>query len=56
LAKLSPRQRRAIVLYYYAGYTTKEIASMTGSSGATVAVHLHCGRRRLRELLEDGDE
>jgi len=56
LAKLSPRQRSAIVLYYYAGYTTKEIASMTGSSGATVAVHLHRGRRRLRELLEDGDE
>ena len=56
LARLSPRQRSAIVLRYYGGYTSREIAAMTGSTAATVAVHLHRGRRRLRELLgEEGE-
>jgi RNA polymerase sigma-70 factor (ECF subfamily) len=53
LARLSPRQRSAVVLHYYGGYTAREIASMTGSTGATIAVHLHRARRRLREILED---
>ncbi len=53
LARLSPRQRSAVVLHYYGGYTAREIASMTGSTGATVAVHLHRARKRLREILED---
>ena len=56
LARLSPRQRMAVVLHYYAGFTAREIADMTGSAGATVAVHLHRARRKLRELLEDADE
>jgi RNA polymerase sigma-70 factor, ECF subfamily len=53
LGRLSPRQRRAVVLHYYAGFTAREIASMTGSAGATVAVHLHRARKKLRDLLED---
>ncbi|HEV8420216.1 MAG TPA: sigma-70 family RNA polymerase sigma factor, partial [Actinomycetota bacterium] len=56
LARLSQRQRMAVVLHYYAGFTAGEIASMTGSASATVAVHLHRARRKLRELLEDDDE
>ena len=56
LGRLSPRQRSAIVLHYYGGYSTSEIASMMGSSAPTVAVHLHRARRRLRELLGDNDE
>jgi RNA polymerase sigma-70 factor (ECF subfamily) len=56
LRRLSPRQRMAVVLHYYAGFTAREIGSMTGSSGATVAVHLHRARRKLRELLEDDDD
>ena len=56
LDRLSIRQRAAIVLHYYAGYSTKEIGSLTGSTAATVAVHLHRGRKRLREILEETDD
>lgn len=56
LAQLSPRQRSAIALHYYGGYSAREIAAMTGSAAATVAVHLHRGRARLREVLEEADD
>jgi RNA polymerase sigma-70 factor (ECF subfamily) len=56
LARLSPRQRGAIVLHYYGGYSAKEVAAMTDSTAATVAVHLHRGRKRLKELLEERDD
>ena len=45
-----------MVLRFYAGYETDEIARLLGSSRATVRVHLSRGRRRLRELLEEEDE
>jgi RNA polymerase sigma-70 factor, ECF subfamily len=53
LAKLSRKQRAAVILHYYGGYTAKEIASIIGSSSATVRVHLSQGRKRLRQLLEE---
>jgi RNA polymerase sigma factor (sigma-70 family) len=53
LARLSPRQRAAIVLHYYAGYSLREIAGIVGSSSATVGVHLTRGRRKLHEVLEE---
>ena len=40
LARLSPNQRAVLVLHYYVGYPTKEIAGLLGSSAATVRVHL----------------
>jgi RNA polymerase sigma-70 factor, ECF subfamily len=55
LAKLSPKQRQALILRYYAGYPTHDVARILGSSTATVRVHLSQGRRRLRRLLEDHD-
>ena len=55
LAKLSPNQRAALILRHYAGYSTREIAQVLGSSAATVRVHLSQGRRRLRHLLEVRD-
>jgi RNA polymerase sigma-70 factor, ECF subfamily len=55
LAKLSPKQRKALILRYYAGYPTHDVARILGSSTATVRVHLSQGRRRLRRLLEDHD-
>jgi hypothetical protein len=39
LAKLSERQRAAIVLHYYAGHPLKEVAAIVGSTKATVGVH-----------------
>lgn len=53
LARLPERQRAAIVLHYYVGYSLKEIAEILGIAKPTVGVHLTRGRRRLRQLLED---
>jgi DNA-directed RNA polymerase specialized sigma24 family protein len=55
LGELSPNQRAATILYFYAGYSTKEVAEILGSSAATVRVHLSQGRRRLRALMETHD-
>jgi RNA polymerase sigma-70 factor (ECF subfamily) len=55
LPRLTPKQRVAIVLHYYAGYSLREIAQITRSTPSAVGVHLHRGRRRLRELLGDDD-
>jgi RNA polymerase sigma-70 factor (ECF subfamily) len=51
LQTLPPKQRAAIVLRYYAGYPTREVARMIGSSQPAVRMHLSAGRRRLRDLL-----
>lgn len=56
LSRLSPNQRAALVLHYYVGYATKEIAGIIGSSPATVRVHLSQGRKRLRRILEEQDD
>jgi RNA polymerase sigma factor (sigma-70 family) len=55
LPRLSPKQRAAIVLHYYTGYTLKEVAEIIGSTPSAVGVHLHRGRKRLRQLLGDDD-
>ena len=51
LAALSRRQREAVLLHYYGGYSVKEVASMLGAATPTVRVHLHRGRERLRMML-----
>lgn len=53
LRVLSPKQRGAVVLHHYAGYSVREAAAILGSTASAVKVHLHRGRRRLRELLEE---
>jgi len=55
LPRLTPKQRVAIVLHYYAGYSLNEVAKITRSTPSAVGVHLHRGRRHLRELLGDDD-
>jgi RNA polymerase sigma-70 factor (ECF subfamily) len=56
LARLSPKQRAATILHFYAGYSTNEVAEILGSSAATVRVHLSQGRKRLRAILENQDD
>jgi RNA polymerase sigma-70 factor (ECF subfamily) len=51
LRKLSPNQRAAVYLHYRADLPVREVARMMDTSVAAVKVHLHRGRRRLRELL-----
>lgn len=55
LSQLSERQRAAIILHYYAGYSLDEIAAILGTRKGTVGTHLYRGRARLMELLEVRD-
>lgn len=55
LRRLPRNQRAALVLRFYAGYGTDEIARVLGSSRATVRVHISRGRRRLRSLMEEDE-
>ena len=55
LRYLSPHQRSSVVLHHAAGYSTREVARIVGSTQAAVKVHLMRGRRRLRELLEEDE-
>ena len=56
LAKLSPKQRGAVILFHLGGYPTREVARILGSTAPAVTVHLSVGRKRLRELLEEHDD
>jgi RNA polymerase sigma-70 factor (ECF subfamily) len=55
LRRLPATQREAVVLHHLADRSVAEIAAILGTSRGAVAVHLHRGRRRLRELLEERD-
>jgi RNA polymerase sigma factor (sigma-70 family) len=55
LRRLSERQRAVTVLFYLDDRPTREIARLLGMTPATVAVHLHRARRRLRTILGDED-
>jgi RNA polymerase sigma-70 factor, ECF subfamily len=51
LRTLSPSQRAAIVMRHVLDLDVAEIAKRMGTAAPTVRVHLHRGRKRLRELL-----
>ena len=51
LRQLSPNQRAAIVLRHVLDLEISEVAHRMGTAQPTVRVHLHRGRKRLRELL-----
>jgi RNA polymerase sigma factor (sigma-70 family) len=55
LKQLSPRQRAVIILRFYAGHSTQEVADILGCTAGTVRMHVSQGRRRLRRLLETDD-
>lgn len=49
---LPERYRSAIYLYYFEGYSTKEIAKILGKTQNSVSLSLSRGRKRLRNMLE----
>jgi RNA polymerase sigma-70 factor, ECF subfamily len=51
LRRLSPNQRAAIVLRHVLDLEIAEVAHRMGTAQPTVRVHLHRGRKKLRELL-----
>ena len=52
---LPGKYREAIYLFYYEGYSAKEIAALTGRSEAAVSAHLSRGRKKLRDMLGGGE-
>lgn len=53
---LTPQQRTAIVLHYYADCPVAEISRRTGMNELVVRAHLSRGRKRLRTLLGMTDD
>jgi RNA polymerase sigma factor (sigma-70 family) len=53
IARLSDRQRAAVVLHYYADRPVKEVADLLGTTASAVSVHLFRARKNLRDLLGD---
>jgi RNA polymerase sigma-70 factor, ECF subfamily len=53
IATLGGRQHQVLALYGLAGYEIHEIAEMLEIKPQTVRVHLHAGRQRLREILDE---
>ena len=51
VARLPEKLRIPVHLYYAEGYSTEEIAGMTGVPAATVRTRLHRARERLKDLL-----
>jgi RNA polymerase sigma factor (sigma-70 family) len=57
LRRLSPEQRSAVFLHYFADMPVGEVARLAGVPTATIKVRLHRARRTLRdapEMLEAG--
>ena len=52
---LPERFRIPIVLYYYLGFSTSEIAELLHVPAATVRTRLARGRSKLKFILEEGD-
>jgi RNA polymerase sigma-70 factor (ECF subfamily) len=50
---LPPRQRTAVVLFYFEDRPVAEIAEILGCSPATARVHLHKARQRLADRLRE---
>lgn len=53
LRTLSPMQRSAIVLHYFAGYSVAETAEIVGSTRSAIGVHLFRARKKLRDGWEN---
>jgi RNA polymerase sigma factor (sigma-70 family) len=55
LGRLSPKQRGAVILRLYAGYSAEEAARTLGTSASAVGTHLQRARARLRRELGETD-
>lgn len=53
LASLSPLQRAIVLLHYYAGFNSREIAAATCLAAPSVRFHLMRARAALRKALAD---
>lgn len=51
LFRLKPKYRISLYMYYYEGYSVKELADITGDKEPTIISRLSRGRRQLKEIL-----
>lgn len=56
IERLSPRQRAAVLLVYGEDRSNEEAARILHCAPATLRVHLHRARNRLRRVLQDPQE
>ena len=56
LSGLKPEDRAVIQLYYFDGYSVKEIGQILGNTASGVSMRLSRARKKLRTILEDEDE
>ena len=56
LKKLKPINRNIIYLYYYEGYTIKEISKILKMNANTVSTNLKRARKELKTILEEGGD
>lgn len=52
IGRLPAKQRTAVVLYYFNGMSTREIASVMGCLEGTVKSRLYTARNQLKQVLE----
>ena len=55
MKRLPRNYRISIYLYYYEGYSAREIGTMLGKKEATINQYLSRGRRKLRTYLTEED-
>ena len=53
IQKLPQKHRIAIYLFYYEGYSVKEIAEITGQKESTLKSHLKRAREKLKDYMKD---
>ena len=52
IAQLRPKLKTVVILYYFSGLTTKEIATAVGCLEGTVKSRLHTARQKLKKSME----
>jgi RNA polymerase sigma-70 factor (ECF subfamily) len=55
IVALEPKYRTVIHLFYYEGYSVKDISELTGQKEATVRSHLTRARQKLKLVLKEDD-
>ena len=54
IMELKPKNRSTMYIFYYEGYSVKEIAAILGEKETTVTTRLSRGRKQLKKLLLKG--
>lgn len=55
ITQLQPKLKTVVILYYFNGLTTKEIATAIGCLEGTVKSRLHTARQKLKKNMESED-